>query len=91
VRLIEEHRFGEMVCYDPPNIGSIPIVQSIKRLSVVDVNGSAVQAARALGVSFGDSAIFSNPFPHSRVPEGTLAEKYNVSHDGTVAFDDDMD
>jgi 6-phosphofructokinase 1 len=90
VRLIEEHRFGEMVCYDPPDIASIPIVEAIKQLSVVDVNGSAVQAARALGVSFGDSAFFSNPFPQSRVPEATLAEKYNVSR-GTVTFDDDLD
>lgn len=91
VRLIEEHRFGEMVCYDPPNIASIPIMQAIQQLSVVDVNGSAVQAARALGVSFGDSAIFSNPFPQSRVPEVTMAEKYNTSVSGILAFDDDMD
>ena len=91
VRLIEEHRFGEMVCYDPPNIASIPIIDAVKQLSVVDVNGSAVQAARALGVSFGDSAIFRNPFPHSRVPEATLAEKYNTSLAGMVRFDDDMD
>lgn len=91
VRLIEEHRFGEMVCYTPPDISSIPIAESIKRLSVVDVNGSAVQAARALGVSFGDSAIFSNPFPRSRVPQVTLAEKYNTSLSGTVTFDNDMD
>ena len=90
VRLIEEHRFGEMVCYDPPNISSIPIVEAIKKLSVVDVNGSAVQAARALGVSFGDSAEFRNPFPHSRVPEVTLAEKYNTSIDVCVAIDDDL-
>jgi hypothetical protein len=66
-------------------------VQAIKQLSVVDVNGSAVQAARALGVSFGDSAVFSNPFPQSRVPEVTMAEKFNTSLDGIVAFDDDMD
>ena len=91
VRLIEEHRFGEMVCYDPPNIASIPIIDAVKQLSVVDVNGSAVQAARALGVSFGDSAIFRNPFPHSQVPEATLAEKYNTSLAGMVRFDDDMD
>ncbi|MDX1926632.1 MAG: ATP-dependent 6-phosphofructokinase [Pirellulaceae bacterium] len=91
VRLIEEHRFGEMVCYDPPHISSIPITEAIKNLSVVDVNGSAVQAARALGVSFGDSAVYSNPFPHSRVPETTMAEKFNSTFEGVVAFDDEMD
>jgi len=62
VRLIEEHRFGKMVCYEPPNIASIPILEAIKKLSVVDVSGSAVQAARALGVSFGDSAVSATPF-----------------------------
>jgi phosphofructokinase-like protein len=91
VRLIEEHRFGEMVCYDPPNITSIPILEAVKQLSTVDPNGSAVQAARALGVSFGDSASFSNPFPHSRVPEPTMAEKFNKPITELVAFDDDMD
>ncbi len=55
VRLIEEQRFGEMVCYDPPEIGSIPISQAVDRLSTVDPLGSAVVAARGLGVSFGDT------------------------------------
>ncbi len=91
VRLIEEHRFGEMVCYDPPNITSIPIVEAIRKLSTVDPSSSAVQAARALGVSFGDAATFSNPFPHSRVPEATMAEKFNKSIEQLVAFDDDLD
>jgi len=91
VRLIEEHRFGEMVCYDPPDITSIPIVEAIRKLSTVEPSSSAVQAARALGVSFGDTAAFSNPFPHSRVTEATMAEMYNKPIDQLVAFDDDMD
>ena len=54
VRLIHEGRFGEMVCSRPPDIASVPIVEAIRRLSCVDPAGSAVRAARALGISFGD-------------------------------------
>ncbi len=54
VRLIVEGRLGEMVCYRPPRIESVPIIEAVNRLSQVDPNGSDVQAARALGVSFGD-------------------------------------
>jgi len=53
VRLVHDGRFGEMVCYRPPEIASIPIADAIHRLSCVDPEGSAVQAARALGISFG--------------------------------------
>jgi len=56
VRLVHEGRFGEMACYRPPDITSVPIAQAIKILSTVDPRGSAVQAARALGVGFGDEA-----------------------------------
>ena len=53
-RLVHEGRFGEMVCYRPPDIASVPITAAIGRLSTVDPRGSAVQAARALGIGFGD-------------------------------------
>jgi 6-phosphofructokinase 1 len=53
-RLIHEGRFGEMVCYRPPDIASVPIAEAVGRLSTVDPRGSAVQAARALGIGFGD-------------------------------------
>jgi len=62
VRLVEERRFGEMVCYQPPAIESVPISEAVHQLSRVDVHGSAVQAARALGVSFGDPAPEGGPF-----------------------------
>ncbi len=77
IRLIEEERFGEMVCYSPPNIDSVPIAQAVEKLSTVDPNSSIVQAARALNVSFGDSAYFQNPFPNSQVQAQTLVEKFN--------------
>jgi 6-phosphofructokinase 1 len=79
VRLIEEGRFGEMVCYDPPDIKSIPIKNAVSQLSQVDPQGSAVAAARGLGVSLGDTPGFENPFPESRVAAMTYAEKFNVS------------
>lgn len=90
VRLVEEHRFGEMVCYDPPHITSIRIEHAIKRLSTVDPNGSAVQAARAMAVSFGDSPHFANPFPQSKFSSATLVERYNVQLPlaGDMGFDD---
>ncbi len=53
-RLVHEGRFGEMVCYRPPDIASVPIAEAVGRLSTVDPRGSAVQAARALGIGFGD-------------------------------------
>ncbi|MFM8702920.1 MAG: 6-phosphofructokinase [Planctomycetia bacterium] len=62
VRLIHQGRFGEMVCYQPPNIESVPIVEAIRRLSRVDPGSSAVQAARALGISFGDAVGSPSPF-----------------------------
>ena len=62
VRLIVEKRFGEMVCYHPPQIESVPIQEAIHKLSCVDPNGSAVQAAKALGISFGDATSGDHPF-----------------------------
>lgn len=62
VRLIIEGKFGEMVCYDPPAITSVPILDAVHQLSRVDPDSSAVQAAQALGISFGDDASNSPPF-----------------------------
>jgi 6-phosphofructokinase 1 len=62
MRLVVEERFGEMVCYHPPRIESVPILQAVHLLSNVDPNGSAVQAARAMGISFGDAPAHGDPF-----------------------------
>ena len=62
VRLIHEGRFGEMVCYRPPNIESVPITAAVRSLSRVDPASSAVQAARALGICFGDADERASPF-----------------------------
>ena len=62
MRLVVQGRFGEMICYQPPRIDSVPIAQAINRLSTVDPSSAAVQAARALGVSFGDAPAGGSPF-----------------------------
>jgi phosphofructokinase-like protein len=61
VRLIHDGRFGEMVCYRPPEIESVPIADAIRQLATIDPKSSAVQAARALGIGFGDGVEVS-PF-----------------------------
>lgn len=91
VRLIEEGRFGEMVCYHPPEIDSVPITHAIDRLSKVDRLGSAVTAARGLGVSFGDTAQFVNPFPGSRIAATTYAERYNATQDHWAIMEADYE
>ena len=68
VRLVHEGRFGEMVCYQPPEIGSVSIAAAIRQLSTVDPHGSAVQAARALGIGFGDDADRGDPFRRGAAP-----------------------
>jgi phosphofructokinase-like protein len=69
VRLVHEGRFGQTVCYRPPDIVCAPIADAIRHLSTVNPQGSAVQAARALGIGFGDDADRADPFSR-RLPAG---------------------
>ncbi|MEA1951984.1 MAG: ATP-dependent 6-phosphofructokinase [Planctomycetota bacterium] len=62
VRLVVQRQFGKMVCYHPPSIHEVPIIDAVNELSNVDPESAAVQAARALGVSFGDSFPDADPF-----------------------------
>ncbi len=62
VRLVVQQQFGKMVCYHPPSIHDVPITDAVSELSSVDPEGAAVQAARALGISFGDSLPDDDPF-----------------------------
>jgi len=62
VRLVAHGQFGEMICYRPPQIDSVPIMKAVNHLSRVNPNSAAVQAARALGISFGDTAANASPF-----------------------------
>lgn len=72
VRLIVERKFGQMVTYQPPDMLDVPIIDAIK-LSVVCPDCSAVQAARALGVSFGDD-FREAPFKYVPPPDEASAE-----------------
>jgi 6-phosphofructokinase 1 len=62
VRLIVEGRLGEMICYHPPQMDSVPIMEAVNRIRTVDADGAAVQAARALGICFGDASEACSPF-----------------------------
>lgn len=62
VRLIVEKKFGQMVCSDPPNILSVPIARAVGALRTVELHGSAVISAKAMGICFGDTAGYVNPF-----------------------------
>jgi len=74
VRLVHEGRFGETVCYRPPGITSAPIAEAIRNLSTVDPRGSAVQAARALGIGFGDDGDGGQPFAAGEPPRSGHAD-----------------
>ena len=62
VRLIVEQKFGDMVCSDPPDILSVPISDAVNAIRTVDPKGSAVQTARGMGICFGDTPGYQNPF-----------------------------
>lgn len=84
VRLIVEGRLGEMICYHPPQLDSVPILEAVHRIRQVDPDGAAVQAARALGISFGDRAEGSNPF---RVSVGDVSTSADVEEDAEFVLD----
>jgi 6-phosphofructokinase 1 len=74
VRLIVERKFGHMVTYQPPDMKDVPIIDAIQ-LAQVCPNCSAVQAARALGVCFGDD--YKDP-PFKYVPP--VAEEHSAAN-----------
>lgn len=89
VRLIVENRFGEMACYQPPEVGSVPIMEAVNHLRQVDQNGSAVQAARALGISFGDRPADESPFGVTlECPEVATADDVELDAEFTLDMAD---
>jgi len=46
--------YGTMVSLQGNEIKSVPLVEAIKEIRKVDPNGDLVQAARSIGISFGD-------------------------------------
>ena len=51
-----------MVCYDPPDVLDASIEAAVGDLRAVDPLGSAVKTARAMGICFGDTPGYVNPF-----------------------------
>ena len=77
VRLVEEAKFGEMVCYHPPEIGNVAIAQAVNKIRQVETNSSAVQAARALGICFGDQPDAQSPFAKCNSAEQISASVFD--------------
>jgi 6-phosphofructokinase 1 len=86
VRLIVEGKLGEMVCYQPPEITGVPITEAVNQLRQVDPRGSAVQAARALGVSFGNCKADASPFASKAEPE-ELPTAADIQADANFTLD----
>jgi ATP-dependent phosphofructokinase / diphosphate-dependent phosphofructokinase len=84
VRLIVEGRLGEMICYHPPQMDSVPIIEAVNHIRTVDATGAAVQAARALGICFGDAAECCSPFV-CRI--GSVATSCDVELDAEFALE----
>jgi len=54
VDLIAEGGFGKMVCLQQECIRAVTIAEAAGKMKIVDPNGEIVQAARAIGISFGN-------------------------------------
>jgi hypothetical protein len=85
VRLIHEGKLGEMICYQPPHMKSVPIREAVHRIREVDAKGAAVQAARALGISFADGAEDSSPF-HCEADEAVTIDEIEVQAEFVLAM-----
>lgn len=54
VHLIEQGRSGRMVALDPPKITDVPLSRVLGKVRQIPKNSDVIEAARSLGVSFGD-------------------------------------
>ncbi len=54
VHLIKDQKFGRMVSYQSYHVGDVPIEEAVNKLRLVQPDSEVVQAARAVGISFGD-------------------------------------
>ena len=52
--LVKEEKFGQMVAYHHPNVVSVPIAQAIATPNFITMNSDMLEAARGLGICFGD-------------------------------------
>ena len=61
VRLIGK-KFGQMVCYDPPDILDASIEEAVGNLRTVNPDGSAVNTAKAMGIVSVTRPVMQIPF-----------------------------
>ncbi len=56
IELIEEGKFGYTVALDRIDMVSMPIADAVRTLHLVDSNSQLVEAAKEIGISFGDDS-----------------------------------
>ena len=56
IDLIEEGKFGETVALHRTDMVSMPIEEAVRTLHLVDSKSQLIEAAREIGISFGDAA-----------------------------------
>jgi 6-phosphofructokinase 1 len=54
VHLIKDKKFGRMVSYQSYHVGDVSIEEAVNQLRLVKPDSEVVQAARSVGISFGD-------------------------------------
>ena len=54
VKLAEEGAFGRMVSYQSYHVDSVPIEEAVHKLRLVEPDSELMQAAKAVGICFGD-------------------------------------
>ena len=54
VKLAEQGQFGRMVSYQSYHVGSVSIEEAVHQLRLVEPDGELAQAARAIGIYFGE-------------------------------------
>ena len=54
--LVAREEFGRMVCLRAGRIESVPLEEAVGGCGCVDLSSDCVQAARSMGISFGDAA-----------------------------------
>lgn len=52
--LVKKREFGHMVAYHHPNIISVPFVEAIGKMNVVQLDSDILNTARGVGICFGD-------------------------------------
>jgi 6-phosphofructokinase 1 len=53
-RLVRKGAFGRMVALIPPDVESVPIREAIGRMKTVPIDNDIIEAAREIGIGFGD-------------------------------------